>query len=409
MKVRWITPFLGTAPFSAEPAEDGSAIIDVRDLVDKAGNDIRAIRAKIRRGADEIRIGRKVIVCCDCGISRSNAIAAGIVASVNDMDFNDALRTVIEKTGENQIKTELLTAVREAMGFHKGKGSKKRSVLITGGNGFIGRALKEKLKADFKTLSPSRERIDLCRGGTELDLLAGKENVGCIIHLANPRIHATNAALGQSLTMLRNVIDACLAGDLRLIYLSCSDIYSGYTGTVKADETVPALPQGPSGEAKYLAEIMIRHFINTAGLRCALLRSSPVCGKDGARPKFLFNFIEKALRSEEIVTHVYKNGEPALDLLHVDDLTRAFFKALKSEYTGTLNLGTGVLTSTSEIARMIAKKLDSGSEVKHGPIDAHAACVAMDWSKARKEIGWAPEIQLENGIDSILSGVKISG
>ncbi len=409
MKVRWITPSLGTAPFSAVPPAGDAAIIDVRDLVDKAGNDIRTIRAEIRRGSDELRKGKKVIVCCDCGISRSNAIAAGIVASVDSMDFDDALRTVIEKTGETQIKTEILAAVREALGFKKGRRPGKGPVIITGGNGFIGKALTEKLGAEFETVPPSKEQIDLCNGSIELELLAGKENAGCIVHLANPRIHATNAAMGQSLTMLRNVIDACLAGDLGLIYLSCAEIYSGYTNILKADESIPALPRGPSGEAKCLAEIMVRHFIDTAGLRCALLRSSPVYGKEGARPKFLFNFIGKALRSEDIVTHVYKNGEPALDLLHVDDLTRAFLKVLKSEYTGTLNLGTGVLTSTSDMARMIAKKLNSGSGVKHSLIDSCTACVAIDWSKARKEIGWAPEIPLENGIDGILSGVRISG
>jgi len=411
MKVRWITPALGTAPFAAECPLNDTAIIDVRDLVDKAGNDADAIRSKIRRGADELKKGKKVIVCCDCGISRSNAIAAGIHAFTNNIDFDDALRTVIEQTGESLIKTEMIKTVREALGFQKIKYSGKGSVLITGGNGFIGRALMTKLGTDFKTLSPARDRIDLVKGSTGLDLLTAKEDVGCIVHLANPGIYATNAAMGQSLTMLRNVIDTCLAGDITLVYLSCAVIYSGHTGTVKADEATPALPRGPHGETKYLAEIMIRHFTDTAGLKCALLRSSPVygpaCGREVLRPKFLFNFIEKALRSDDIVTHYYKNGEPALDLLNVDDLARAFLFVLKSGFTGVLNLGTGILTSTHDIARMIARKLNSRSIIKNGTIDACTASIAMDWSKAQSEIGWAPEVVLENGIQEILTGAKI--
>lgn len=406
MKVRWITPTLGTAPFAAEPLANDTAIIDVRDLVDKAGNDVIAIWSKIQRGSDELKKGKRVIVCCDCGISRSNAIAAGILALVNNIDFDDALQTVVEETGESQIKTETLMAVRESLGFQKIKNSGKGSVLITGGNGFIGRALNSKLGAHFKIVAPTREQIDLRKGSIGLDLLVGKEDVKQIVHLANPGIYATNAAMGQSLTMLRNVIDTCLAGDITLIYLSCSEIYSGYKGTVKANEATPALPRGPHGETKYLAEIMIRHFIETAGLRCTLLRSSPVYGQECLRPRFLFNFIEMALRSEDIITHYYKNGKPALDLLHIDDLTRAFLIVLKSGFTGVLNLGTGILTSTHDIARMIASKLNSRSDVKHGAIHAYAACIAIDWSKAQREIGWTPEVLLENGIEDILTGAK---
>src|SRR3972149_1542382 len=80
MTIRWITPLLGTAPALLFHQEADMNIIDVRDLVDKAGNRADAVRQKITEGCESLREGKKTVVCCDYGISRSNAIAVGILA-----------------------------------------------------------------------------------------------------------------------------------------------------------------------------------------------------------------------------------------------------------------------------------------------------------------------------------------
>jgi len=154
---------------------------------------------------------------------------------------------------------------------------------------------------------------------------------------------------------------------------------------------------------------LIDHCRRTAGLRCALLRFSPIYGPDSDRPKFIYNFIEKAKRSQTIITHCYKNGPPALDLLHIDDLVSAFIATLKAEFTGTVNIGTGVLTSTREIAEMLRDRIGSSSRIAPAAIEAEVASIAMNWRRAETELNWRPTISLDDGLERLLSEMTSPG
>jgi nucleoside-diphosphate-sugar epimerase len=405
MTIRWIIPLLGTAPYSAVCENEDIALVDVRELVDKAGNTPENTFAKIQQGVDALRQGKKTVVCCDYGISRSNAVAAGILSLFQSLPLDTSLRRVQEATGEFGIKLEPIVAVREALGvshtnFHS---EKQVSILITGGSGFLGTALFSALKDDYKVMAPLSDELDLTRGSTALDLLVAQDNVQWIVHLANPIVYTSNLALGQTLTMLRNVLEVCRSRNIALLYPSFWEVYSGYSGTLLADESTPPLPNGPYGETKYLAEILIKHFCQRNGLRCALLRSSPVYGAGSDRPKFLHNFARKAVQSRKIITHRYDNGEPFLDLLHVSDLIDAFVRVIKSGFEGELHLGTGVLTSTRKVAQMISQGLNSSSDIAQVSIRSKVASIAMDWKKASQEIGWAPETPFIDGLQEILS------
>lgn len=342
-------------------------------------------------------------------MSRSNAIAVGIITNLEKIPFNQALRQVQEATGEAEIKLDPLNAVRQALGVNikKEKCSQYRNILITGGRGFIGTALQGALiNSEFRLISPTREQIDIFAGSTKLDLLASEENIDCIVHLANPRVYTSNVAMGQTLTMLRNVIDVCLAKDIPLIYPSSWEIYSGYAGTIHADESTPALPRGPYGETKYLAEILIDHCRRTRGLRCAILRSSPVYGSMSDKPKFIFNFFKKASQGQKIVTHHYINGNPKLDLLHIDDLISSIVATLKSRFIGNLNIGTGQLSSTLKIAEMIRDELGSSSMIQQIEVNTEVASIAMNYGRANHVLDWEPVIFFEQGLKSLLHQIS---
>ena len=274
MTIRWINPLLGTAAAAAirDLPNFDIQVIDVRDLVDKAGNRIEPIREKILQGVASLSAGKKTVVCCDYGISRSNAVAAGILASVQKIPLDSAIRQVQSATGETEIKLDTLSAVRKALENPANQRTQtaQRSVLITGATGFLGRIVRTRLAGEFEVITPTKDELDLEQGGTLLDLLAGERNVGCIVHLANPRVFTSNVALGKTLTMLRNVLDVCETREISLIYPSGWEVYAGYSGSIRADESVPTFPKGPYGETKYLAEIMIERRIRNANLNCAL-------------------------------------------------------------------------------------------------------------------------------------------
>lgn len=408
MRVCWITPLLGTAPAEELRSASGIQIIDVRDLVDKAGNRTDAVKEKIMQGVQSLQAGNRTIVCCDYGISRSNAVAVGILVMYEAIPFEAAVRRVLEATGEKEIKVDPLQVVRRALGVDKKQSQHQmRRVLVTGGNGLIGKPTCQKLAEEFDVIAPRRSELDLQLGGTQLDLLVGEREIDCIVHLANPRIYTSNIALGDTLTMLRNVLDVCVARDIKLIYLSSFEVYSGYrTSHLLADESLPLLPKGPYGETKYLAEMLIEHCRRTQGLRCTMLRSSPAYGIGSDRPKFIYNFIDKIKSSQRVVTHRYNNGAPALDLLYIDDLVSALVKAVGSDFSGNLNIGTGVITSTLEIAEILREFLNGKVDIDSITISSDAACIAMDARLASEKLGWQAAIGIKKGLQNIVSIIE---
>jgi UDP-glucuronate decarboxylase len=134
-----------------------------------------------------------------------------------------------------------------------------------------------------------------------------------------------------------------------------------------------------------------------------MLRSSPVYGVGSDKPKFIYNFINKIKQSQRIVTHRYNNGLPSLDLLYVDDLVEAVSLVVSSDFSGNLNIGTGVVNSTYKMAEILRDLLGGRNEIDTTRIDSDTACIAIDAGKAQKVLGWQAKIGLENGFRLILS------
>ncbi len=402
--IRWITPALGTAPANSQELGLEMAVVDVRDLVDKAGNSGDAVLAKVQLGVALLKEGRRVVVCCDYGISRSNAIAAGILSVQSRMPFDEAVGEVCRATGEREIKLEPLNVVRRALSGNAPKtgDSQDRRILITGGSGFIGTVLQRELGASGFVISPSRKDSDLLTGSLGLDLIVKQNRINQIVHLANPRVYTSAKATGDAITMVRNVLDVCRENSLRLLYLSGWEVYSGYrTTNLLANENLPVLPKGPYGEAKMLCEALISHFAKQYGVFASIIRSSPVYGIGSDRPKFIYNFLGKARLGALIRTHRYRNGEPHLDLLHIEDLTSALLAVIKHDFDGYLNIGSGRLIGTNAIARLIVEKSHSSSHIAEQEIDDYAPNILMDYSKAHAMLGWRPIRVFEDFVERI--------
>jgi UDP-glucuronate decarboxylase len=401
--IRWINERLGTAPFSDHEISEEMAVLDVRDLVDKYGNSQIATREKIEQGVALLKNGQTLVVCCDYGISRSNAIAAGILSLMSIVSLEASVRQVMQATGEQEIKLAPLRAVRAALAVAESKFVlNEPRVLITGGSGFIGNQLQEALGNEAFYISPSRKEADLLSGALELDLLVKEHSINTIIHLANPRVYTSNRAMGETVTILRNVLEVCRDNDLRLIYPSGWEVFSGYRSNgMLVNEGTPLLPKGPYGESKVLCEQLIEMHRGQYGLRCATLRSSPVYGSSNDRPKFIYNFLQKAIRAEPIHTHRYLNGDPCLDLMYVGDLVAALLAAIRSDFLGTLNIGSGVAVSTREVAEWMVNECCSTSKVESKMIEDYAPNIIMDYSQAVIELGWQPHMHWKDGLKKI--------
>jgi len=401
--IHWIINELGTAPKN-EVKENNYKIVDVRDMVDKQGNPKQLILEKINTAIQLIKEKNKVVICCDYGLSRSNAIAVGVLVKYYGYNFEEAVKLIIKKTNKEAIQLGMLESVRCALDLNESKQKNKKAILITGASGFIGSALTKTLKDKYDLIAPPGKEINLLNGSMALDLLVKEFKPNLIIHLANPRIYTPTQAMGEMIVMLKNVLDVCRINDIPIIYPSSWVVFGGYYDNklLSASEKLTPRPKDTYGETKMLCEMLLRHYQEIYGLKVCLLRISPVYGSDSDKPKFIWNFLEKAKNNLPIYTHKYKNGPPILDLLHIKDLVRAIEAIIEKDFFGTLHLGSGKGFSTFEIAQKIKKICGSESKIFLREIDDYNANIIMDISKAQKVLNWAPNIDIDEGLMEII-------
>ena len=219
--IRWITDNLGTAKMENVNNKEYS-VVDIRDLVDREGNPAQAILEKINAVIDLLKQNHKVVICCDYGISRSNAIAISAIVKCFNYDFDEAVKFVMERTEETTIRIDLLNSVRQALEINKKATitTNNKKIFITGGTGFIGSALTARLGKNYDLVIPTRQEVNILDEPIKFDLIIKNSDVDTIIHLANPRMYSTTESMGQSLVMLKNVLDVCKENNLNLLYLS---------------------------------------------------------------------------------------------------------------------------------------------------------------------------------------------
>jgi len=111
--VLWLTKHLGTASCQ-EGLESDIQKIDVTDLVEGAGNDHDILRTRILESVTALRGGRKVVVCCDRGIVRSNTLAI-VILVCSGSTYKEALKLILKEVGAESISMDLLKDATEAV------------------------------------------------------------------------------------------------------------------------------------------------------------------------------------------------------------------------------------------------------------------------------------------------------
>lgn len=402
--IRWIDSTLGTAAFE-DPATAGHQVLDVRSLVDGPANGSIALRERIETGLAMLRNNSRLLVCCDYGISRSNTIAAAILARRDGLTFDEAFATVQRQTGEMRMDYGIVQTVRATFATAPLPPLVPGRVLVTGGTGFLGQCLDRVASDRFNFVRLGSKDGDLAASPFGLDAAVRKHQPETIIHLANPRIYHTHEVVGQSLAMLRNVADVCHQHGVFLVFASSWVVFSGRKneGDLLLGDDEPPMPYGNYAMSKALSEHMLAYLQRAGQIQACILRMTPIYGEGSVLPRFLFRTAEACREGRAVTTHHYSNGRPKLQLLHVSDAAESLALAAAKKPVGTFNIGGTEAMTTQDLARTIASVVGTPFESQETSLQASVANITLDTTKARTELGWAPKMSLTAGLSTLFS------
>ena len=153
--------------------------------------------------------------------------------------------------------------------------------------------------------------------------------------------------------------------------------------------------------SKYLSEEVVKFFYNK--VPSIIIRLSNVYGYTRLiRPDFVPALIQRSLSDKEIKIW---SDKPKRDFIYSEDASDAIIKLLDTDYTGILNLGTGTMSSCSEIVSIIeklsGKKVISENKKVWGPMEFNS-----DITLLRKLTNWKPKHSLEEGLEKTYNIMK---
>ena len=301
-------------------------------------------------------------------------------------------------------------------------------ILVTGGAGFIGSnvvdvlinkgnevAVVDNLSTGKKeNLNPKAKfyNVDI-RDGNALKLVFQEFRPEAVYHFA-AQIDVRKSVADPSFDAEVNVVGSVnlfkLAVDFgvkRIIFSSTGGALYGFVDKVPADENTPIRPICAYGVAKYCAEQYLEYFKRLYGIERVILRYANVYGPRQdplGEAGVIAIFTGKILRGEPIT--IFGDGNQTRDYIFIEDVVSANLLALNGK-EGTYNIGTGSETSVNELVQIFEKFL--GKKIvpvyaakRQGEVDR----IALGIEKAKKELGFEPKYNIEEGIKKTIAWYK---
>ena len=296
--------------------------------------------------------------------------------------------------------------------------------LITGGAGFIGSHLVEKLfKGKNKlivldNLSTGRKEniknfknlnfvnCDISKKGKWVNNF---KNIDCVFHVAAladivPSINNPTKYYKSNVDGTLNVLEACKKYSVKkLIYTASSSCY-GIPKKYPTKETEVIDNQYPYALTKYLGEQLCLHWGKLFNIDVISLRLFNVYGTrsrtSGTYGAMFGVFLAQKLAKKPFT--IVGSGEQTRDFTYVTDVVSALIKASKSKIKNQIfNVGSGKTISINKIVKLLG-----GSRVKIPKRPGEPDCTFANINKIKKLIKWKPKIQIEEGIKLLIKDIN---
>ena len=307
-----------------------------------------------------------------------------------------------------------------------------RTILVTGGAGFIGSNLVHTLAesrpdwrlvvldaltyaGNLENLASVGGRVDFVRGDvasrddilTAFDRCPG-ESVQ-VVHLA-AETHV-DRSIEDGLPFLRTNVEgtqlmldvARERGVERFLHVGTDEVYGPVPPGVSSPEESPLAPQNPYSASKAAADHLVLAAINTHGIPALITRCSNNCGPYQFPEKFVPLMIANA--SEDRPLPVYGDGLQERDWLHVRDHCEALLTVLEHGEPGRIyNIAAGEPRTNLDVVRFLLDRLGKPETLIRHVTDrpGHDRRYAPDASRIERELGWTPRFRFEEAMADTL-------
>jgi UDP-glucose 4-epimerase len=298
-------------------------------------------------------------------------------------------------------------------------------ILLTGGAGFIGSNVADAyaaaghevlvlddLSSGKRGNVPPQARFVLADIGSDTAEEAIRSFRPEVVnhHAAQINVRASVAdpqfdARVNILSTLR-LLEACRgAGVRKVLFASSGGAGYGEQDVFPAGENHPLRPVSPYGVSKIAVEMYLHCYRVEYGLDYTALRYSNVYGPrqdPHGEAGVVAIFCQRLLRGQTAI--VNGDGEQTRDYVYVGDVVRANVAALTRGGGLSVNIGTGIETSVNALFRLLRELSGSSQEEIHGPgMRGEQRRSCLENRLAFDELGWYPEVSLEEGLARTLS------
>lgn len=295
-----------------------------------------------------------------------------------------------------------------------------KKCLVTGGAGFIGSNLVDALigegynvviiddlstgKREYLNSRAKFYELDIC--SEEVKEVFEKEKFDYVFHLAaqiDVRISVENPALDNKINVLGglNILENCGKFNIKkIIFASTGGAIYGDANEIPTAENYPTNPISPYGIHKLTFEKYLNYYYKVYGQKYAALRFANIYGPrqfKGGEAGVVSIFVDNAVKDKKSV--INGNGKQTRDYVYVGDVVKSFLNALKADFIGEVNIGTGKETDILEMIKAIELALGREIKKEHGEArkgEQLRSC--LNNSLAMEVLGWSPETGLKEGI-----------
>jgi UDP-glucuronate decarboxylase len=301
-----------------------------------------------------------------------------------------------------------------------------RKILVTGGAGFIGSHLCEKLAnqghhvlcvdnyftgsrnnirhlLDYKNFEVIRQ--DVCFPlYVEVDEIYNLACPASPVHYQHDPIQT----MKTSILGAYNMLGLAKRTGATILHSSTSEVYGdpqihpqveSYWGNVN-----PLGPRSCYDEGKRAAETLFNDYNRIHGVKTKIVRIFNTYGPNMATNdgRVVSNFIIQALKNEDIT--IYGDGSQTRSFQYIDDLIGGLLKMMNSgSFVGPVNLGNPNEFTMLELAELVIKMTESKSKIIFKPLPQDDPKQRQpDISVAKKHLLWEPQIQLESGLEKTI-------